>query len=129
MKRSGSNCSGGFSLIEVVVAIAILGLITVPLGGGLVLAHRLNARSQSMLEARLAVSAAVETLMAEGIQAGAEYSSFPDVSVEVTPETEQTDAYTVKVISLTDETVSVTTRIRPAGSAPEGGEEGGGGGL
>ena len=129
MKRSGSNCSGGFSLIEVVVAIAILGLITVPLGGGLVLAHRLNARSQSMLEARLAVSAAVETLMAEGIQAGAEYSRFPDVSVEVTPETEQTDAYTVKAISLTDETVSVTTRIRPAGSAPEGGEEGGGGGL
>ena len=44
-------------------------LMTIPLGGGLVLSHRLNAQSEQMIQARLDVSNAVETLMAEGIAA------------------------------------------------------------
>ena len=59
--------NGGFSLIETVVAIAILGLITVPCTSGLLLSIRLNEKAQQMMQAQLAVSSAVETLMAEGI--------------------------------------------------------------
>lgn len=59
--------NGGFSLIETVVAIAILGLITVPCTSGLLMSIRLNEKAQQMMQAQLAVSSAVETLMAEGI--------------------------------------------------------------
>ena len=61
------NSTAGFSLIEVLVAITILGLVVVPIGSSLVLSFRLNARSEQMLQAQLAVSSAVETIMAEGV--------------------------------------------------------------
>ena len=38
------NSTAGFSLIEVLVAITILGLVVVPIGSILVLSFRLNAR-------------------------------------------------------------------------------------
>ena len=57
----------GFSLVEVVVAIAILGLIVVPCGSALLMSIRINEKAQQMMQAQLAVSSAVETLMAEGI--------------------------------------------------------------
>lgn len=57
----------GFSLIEVLVAIALLGALVVPTCSGLVMSHRINAKSDALLKAQLAVSSAVETLMAEGI--------------------------------------------------------------
>ena len=53
------NSTAGFSLIEVLVAITILGLVVVPIGSSLVLSFRLNARSEQMLQAQLAVSGAV----------------------------------------------------------------------
>lgn len=58
----------GFSLIEIVVAIAILGLIVVPCGSALLMSIRINEKAQQMMQAQLAVSSAVETLMAEGIE-------------------------------------------------------------
>lgn len=57
----------GFSLIETVVAIAILGLIVVPSCSALLMSIRINEKTQRMMQAQLAVSSAVETLMAEGI--------------------------------------------------------------
>ena len=59
--------NAGFSLIETVVAIAILGLIMVPCCSGLLMSIRINEKAQQMMQAQLAVSSAVETLMAEGI--------------------------------------------------------------
>lgn len=127
MKRENKKQTAGFSLIEVVVAIAILGMVTIPLGGGLVLSHRLNARSEQMIQARLDVSNAVEALMAEGITAGATYNNrFPDVTVMViAPETGE-EAYQVTVKSTSVDTVSVVTYIRPASAdaSGTGGESG-----
>ena len=58
---------GGFSLIEVVLAMVILALIVVPTCSSLVLSYRVNAKADAMLQAQLAVSSAVEQLMANGI--------------------------------------------------------------
>ena len=59
----------GFSLIEVLVAIVLLALVTIPVCSGMVLAHRVNAKSAQLLEDQLRVTAALERLMAEGIMA------------------------------------------------------------
>ena len=59
---------GGFSLIEVLVSIVILGVIVVPVCQGIVNSVAINRASSEILQARLAVSSAVETLMAEGVQ-------------------------------------------------------------
>ena len=61
------KCDGGFSLIEVVLAMVILALIVVPTCTSLVLSFRVNAKADALLQAQLAVSSAVEELMAEGI--------------------------------------------------------------
>jgi prepilin-type N-terminal cleavage/methylation domain-containing protein len=58
---------GGFSLIEVVLAMVILALIVVPTCTSLVLSFRVNAKADAMMQAQLAVSSAVEQLMAVGI--------------------------------------------------------------
>ena len=60
--------NGGFSLIEVLVAIVILGVIVVPVCQGIVNSVAINRAANEILQARLAVSSAVETLMADGVQ-------------------------------------------------------------
>lgn len=108
--------NAGFSLIEVLIAIALLGIIVVPTCSSLVMSFRLNAAADSMLQSQLAVSSAVETLMAEGIsEANGQFDRFPDVSVETEKDPDK-PYYTVKVAS---GDVSVETHIRavPAGSA------------
>ena len=57
----------GFSLVEVLVSMVILAVIVIPTCTSLVLSFRLNAKSESLMQAQLAVSSAVETLMAKGI--------------------------------------------------------------
>ena len=59
--------NGGFSLVEVLVAIVLLGATIVPISTALVTSLRINDRTESMLQAQLDVSSAVEHLMAEGI--------------------------------------------------------------
>lgn len=65
MKRNKWNA--GYTLIEVLVAISILGIIVSPVCANLVMSLRVNNKTDEMLQAQLAVSSAVETLMAEGI--------------------------------------------------------------
>ena len=65
MKRKSNN--GGYSLIEILIAISILGIIVVPTCQNLLVSLRINQRTEEMIQAQLAVSSAVETLMAEGI--------------------------------------------------------------
>ena len=115
------NSTAGFSLIEVLVAITILGLVVVPIGSSLVLSFRLNARSEQMLQAQLAVSSAVETIMAEGLDEDAvaedddnAYSKrFPDVTVAIINHDQA--AYKISVESNDHEAVSVTTYVREGG--------------
>ncbi len=121
MKKKRVKGKEGVTLVEVLVAITVLGIVTAALGGSLVVSNRINSRSEQIIKDRLAVSSAVETLMAEGIEKGKiDYSSYYpsdttlDVTIEVGPEdTTDPDCYKVTVKS-TDGEVSVETYICPA---------------
>ena len=64
MKRKYNE---GFTLVELLVSIVILAAIVIPTCTSLVLSYRLNAKARELTQAQLAVSSAVETLMAKGI--------------------------------------------------------------
>ena len=57
----------GSSLLEVLISIVILAMVVVPLGSSFVMAVRLNTQSRELMQQQLAVSNAVEVLMARGI--------------------------------------------------------------
>lgn len=124
MKQNNS----GFSLVEVVVAMAILGTFAIISCTSLVLGLRMNEKSDSMLQAQLAVSTAVETLMAEGILVDEEGNLLTDaegnlaitnrfsnvqVAVKKAKDAENNvlPYYEVTVTAM-DEEFSVTTHIR-----------------
>ena len=119
----------GFSLVETLIAITILALIVIPTCSGIIMAYRMNAKADELMQAQLAVSSAVETLMAEGIpddiaEETDDYESerFPNVTIKVTPQTGK-PYYKIEVTAgkgdSTNEDVSVTTSIRAVD--PEGG--------
>ena len=45
--------NAGFSLIEVLVAIVILAAIVIPTCSSLVLSHRMNAKTEELMQAQL----------------------------------------------------------------------------
>lgn len=128
----------GFSLVETLVSIAVLALIVIPTCSGIVMGFRMNAKADELMKAQLAVSSAVETLMAEGIPndttddedygKSGEKDRFPDVTIQLTPQGDYTQGektyytyYLVVVQSDLDEDVTVTTSIRAV--TPKGGSE------
>ena len=123
------NSTAGFSLIEVLVAITILGLVVVPIGSSLVLSFRLNARSEQMLQAQLAVSSAVETIMAEGYAPDTHRTFETNFKVNIVAYPDENDdgigdanqVYYELTVSDEAGLVSVNTCVRPAPTA-EGGE-------
>lgn len=116
--------SGGFSLIETLVSIVILGAMVVPTCTALVMSIRLNDKTEKMLQAQLAVSSAVETMMATGF-APEMTDDFDGVKIEVDEdESVPGTYYRVTVSDIPDEgdaLVAVTTTIRAAEPATEGG--------
>lgn len=64
MKRKHNE---GFTLVELLISMVILAAIVLPTCTSLVLSYRMNAKTEKMMQAQLAVSSAVETLMARGI--------------------------------------------------------------
>lgn len=113
----GKN-NGGFSLVEILVAMAILASVVIPVCSSMVLAVRVNGKAEAMMKARLAVSSAVETLMAEGAEKEKDYESdFPGVKITVT---DADEAYYYNVV-VEDEAklVTVTTTIRAAGGGSQ----------
>ena len=143
----------GSTLLEIIVAIAILGLMVAPVCASLVLSFRLNAESERILQARLLVESTVEQLMAEGLvyegtkdDAGnVSYSlanTFPenvginqegteqhDIIVTITEDSNPTDDawYPVTVRSTQSAELLVETNIRVSIIAPA--EKGGDGTL
>lgn len=121
MKKIGKERTAGFSLLEVVVAIAIIGLISAPICSSLILAGRINAHSQAVMEAHLNVRTAVETLMKDGVTAESNEYRKNEFS-HVTIATEKVDGkpyYRVTVKDKhTEPLVTVETYVR---AVPEGG--------
>ena len=122
MKKSGKERTAGFSLLEVVVAIAILGLVSAPICSSLILAGRINAHSQVVMEAHLNVRTAVEILMQDGVTEASENyreDKFPDVKIK-TEKVIDKPYYHVTVSDRRTEPplVTVKTDIR---AVPEGG--------
>lgn len=132
---------GGFSLIEVVLAMVILALIVVPTCTSLVLSFRVNAKADAMLQAQLAVSSAVEQLMAKKINDTmaamvltsendttydhvlldendnaivVDTDQYPDVEIVIRDEEPNDGVYCV-IVKDNNDLVTVTTYIRGGG--------------
>lgn len=123
---------GGFSLLEVIVSIALLGLMAAPICSSLVLSFRLNAESEKTLQARLRVESAVERLMAEGIDHTKDYNEDARfkgevlISIDNDTDTENGLAeakWYYVAVSDKDGEVTVDTQICAARSAEEVPEE------
>lgn len=123
MKKIGKERTAGFSLLEVVVAIAIIGLISAPICSSLILAGRINAHSQAVMEAHLNVRTAVETLMKDGVTAESNNyraDEFPKVTIKTKKEDSSDPYYRVTVSDKpTEPLVTVKTYVRAV--SPEGG--------
>ena len=114
MKRKHN---GGYSLIEVLIAMAVLGIITVPTTSALLTAHRMNVKAEQMLEAQLEVSSVVEELMAKGISRGKNANDtfvIDDVTVTIKEKKATYYKVTVEKNNPTGENldVSIETHIR-----------------
>lgn len=121
MKKIGKERTAGFSLLEVVVAIAIIGLISAPICSSLILAGRINAHSQVVMEAHLNVRTAVETLMQDGVTAESnDYrkDEFPDVTIKTVKDGDNPYYHVTVSDKPTESLVTVETDIR---AVPEGG--------
>ena len=122
MKKIGKERTAGFTLLEVVVAIAILGLVSAPICSSLILAGRINAHSQVVMEAHLNVRTAVEILMQDGVTEASENyraGEFPHVKIETEKENSSDPYYHVTVSDKrTEPLVTVETDVR---AMPKGG--------
>ena len=122
MKKIGKERTAGFSLLEVVVAIAIIGLISAPICSSLILAGRINAHSQVVMEAHLNVRTAVETLMKNGVtEASDDYrkEAFPNVTVKTVKDSENPYYHVTVTDKHAEPLVTVETYVRAV--SPKGG--------
>lgn len=121
MKKIGKERTAGFTLLEVVVAIAILGLVSAPICSSLILAGRINAHSQVVMEAHLNVRTAVEILMQDGVtEENPTYRAdeFSTVTIKTEKVVDKPYYHVTVSDKRTEPLVTVETDIR---AVPEGG--------
>ena len=114
----------GFSLVEILVAIVILAAFVVPTCSALVLTAKMNEKTDDLMKAQLAVSSAVETLMAEGIPSetgntpeDGDYGvSSKEVDTVVTDDNGETK--TVKTTVVTDRFPEVKIKVASVEGKP-----------
>lgn len=139
MKRKDA----GFSLVEVLVSIVLLAGIVIPICTSLVMCVRMNAKTDALLQAQLAVSSEVEKLMATGInweslkeseekaittaESGADVLTFARGNVIIAIETAADTSYYNVTVSYDDDLendgeylVSVETAIRAVSGEGDG---------
>lgn len=104
----------GFSLIETVVAMAILGAFTVSICTCLVLSLRMNEKTSTLMQEQMAVSSAVETLMATGYSDDYGNTVKDEYHVTVTSTKHATLPYFNVTVTSNEGNVTVTTQIREA---------------
>ena len=131
MKKFKERC--GAALLEVLISIAILGLLTVPISSGIMMSLHINAKSSEIMKARLAVSSAVETIMADGVEpylSDDKRNSFPDVVIPEGMVLLEDGYWTLTVQSKYFDDISVEMHIRGKdvrtdipSQSPEGGGE------
>lgn len=100
--------NAGATLIEIVVSMAILGALVIPTCSSMVLAFRVNAKADAVMQAQLAVSSAVETLMAEGINPDLASDDTDTLYDTVTTGGEKKDYFLGVKITVSPSTVIVT---------------------
>lgn len=103
---------GGFSLLEVVISIALVGLVATPICSSIVLSHRMNAKSEAILQARLAVTAVVEELQAKGYDPDDETNSTLIDHDSATPDNEKDPCFYTITVKDEDGLVAVTTIVK-----------------
>ena len=101
----------GFTLVEVMVSVVIVGLITIPLTSGMVLASKTLNQAEQMMEDQQAVSSIVERMMATGVSE--EFETEENGVVIVSEKENGTDPYYKVIVS--KNSVEVVTYIREAG--------------
>lgn len=120
MRKLKERC--GAALLEVLVSIAILGLLALPISSGIMVSLRINEQSSEMMKARLAVSSAAETIMAAGISSADEAASLDLPRVDVENAVLNGGYWTLTVRSEDFEDIFVDIRFRSnALRTPEGG--------
>lgn len=128
MRQLIQKGKAGSALVEVVLAIAILGLVSAPICSTLMVAARINAQSRAVMKAQTQVSSAVERLMAEGIEEDSSNviidPGFPGVQItEPADKDHVADLYCKVVVSSENDLVSVETivKVKPAEVTPPAG--------
>lgn len=117
MKKFKERC--GAALLEVMISIAMLGLLMVPISSGILMSFRINQRSDEIMQARLAVSSAVETIMAVGVE---NYDEVDLLTVTCDPPITDSAAYrTVTVTHDKYPDIYVTTCVRDSSVRAGGG--------
>lgn len=120
MRKLKERC--GAALLEVLVSIAILGLLALPISSGIMVSLRINEQCNEMMKARLAVSSAAEIIMATGISSAEEAASLDLPRVDVENAVPKGGYWTLTVRSEDFEDIFVDIRIRSnVLRTPEGG--------